>query len=266
MTISQQKWELDTQAYLNVCNITAALPRQQIYEFARGVNNLGLWNSMVCWPLRSSQNYGSGTTAFSLGGLGTFNGTLVNGPTFEANGMQFTNASSQYVSFGGTQILGGNSDYTLMGVAQLTNVATINLSVIGLGNNRGTNLHAASNGSTQGRFGGHNNSGGPFTTQLANGPTTSMFSHFAAGNASSVRFFMNSGTPFNTQAVDARLNPASTQVPIIGGFNNTFSGVVNHWNGVIAAGAVWNVALTDAQVASVLSLYKTTLGQGLLLP
>ena len=88
MTISPNKWELDVQGYLNVCNITAATPRKQIRDFSAGVNDLGLWNSMVCWPLRSSQNYGSGTTAFSLGGLGTYNGTLVNGPTFEAAGLQ----------------------------------------------------------------------------------------------------------------------------------------------------------------------------------
>jgi len=90
MTISPNKWELDVQGYLNTCNISAATPRQQIRDFAKGVNDLGLWNSMVCWPLRSSQNYGSGTTAFSLGGLGTFNGTLVNGPTWGADALDFT--------------------------------------------------------------------------------------------------------------------------------------------------------------------------------
>jgi hypothetical protein len=86
MTISPNKWELDVQGYLNTCNITSATPRQQIRDFAKGVNDLGLWSSMVCWPLRSSQNYGTGTTAFSLGGLGTFNGTLVGGPTWAADG------------------------------------------------------------------------------------------------------------------------------------------------------------------------------------
>jgi hypothetical protein len=40
--------------------------------FVKGVKELGLWSNMVCWPLRSSQNAGTGTTAFSLGGLGTF--------------------------------------------------------------------------------------------------------------------------------------------------------------------------------------------------
>ena len=77
------------QGYLNTCNITAATPRKQIRDFSAGVNDLGLWNSMVCWPLRSSQNYGSGTTAFSLGGLGTFNGTLINGPVWTADGLTF---------------------------------------------------------------------------------------------------------------------------------------------------------------------------------
>jgi hypothetical protein len=86
---SSRKWQLDTQAYLNVCNISAALPRQQIRDFAKGVNDLGLWDSMVCWPLRSSQNYGSGTTAFSLGGLGRFDGTLVNSPTWNDDYVDF---------------------------------------------------------------------------------------------------------------------------------------------------------------------------------
>jgi hypothetical protein len=98
MTISPNKWELDVQGYLNVCNISAATPRQQIRDFAKGVNDLGLWNSMVCWPLRSSQNYGSGTTAFSLGGLGTYNGTLVNGPTWGASGLTTTFTNTQFGS------------------------------------------------------------------------------------------------------------------------------------------------------------------------
>jgi hypothetical protein len=65
--------------------------------FVKGVKNLGLWESMVAWPLRSSQNAGTGTTAYSLGGLGTFNGTLVNGPTWGADGVEFSNATSTHI-------------------------------------------------------------------------------------------------------------------------------------------------------------------------
>jgi hypothetical protein len=68
--------------------------------FVKGVKELGLWSNMVCWPLRSSQNAGTGTTAYSLGGLGTYNGTLTNGPTWGTDGLTtaFTHTSFGSVS------------------------------------------------------------------------------------------------------------------------------------------------------------------------
>ena len=117
MTISPNKWELDVQSYLNACNISDATPRKQLRDFSAGVNDLGLWNSMVCWPLRSSQNYGSGTTAFSLGGLGTFNGTLTNGPSWGADGVSFGAAShhiSTSLSFAST-----SGNYTTIAAVRL---------------------------------------------------------------------------------------------------------------------------------------------------
>lgn len=66
--------------------------RRLISDFVRGIKSLGLWNQMVCWPLRSSQNAGSGTTAFSLGGLGQFDGTLASSgalPTWGADGITY---------------------------------------------------------------------------------------------------------------------------------------------------------------------------------
>jgi hypothetical protein len=70
--------------------------RQLINNFVKGIKSLGLWNSMVCWPLRASQNAGSGLTARSLGGLGNFDGTLAGGtlPSWTANGLSLA-ASSQ---------------------------------------------------------------------------------------------------------------------------------------------------------------------------
>ena len=64
--------------------------------FVKGVKELGLWSNMVCWPLRSTQNAGTGTTAFSLGGLGTYNGTLVNGPTWTDSGVT-TDIYTKYI-------------------------------------------------------------------------------------------------------------------------------------------------------------------------
>jgi len=74
-------------ATIEYANRSGATDLANIDAFVRGVKALGLWNSMVCWPLRSSQNAGTGTTAYSLGGLGTFDGTLTNGPTWGVDGL-----------------------------------------------------------------------------------------------------------------------------------------------------------------------------------
>ena len=62
---------------------------KQINKFVIGVKKLGLWNSMVCWPMRSIHNAGTSSTVYSLGGLsGTnFNGTLNNQVAWDYNGL-----------------------------------------------------------------------------------------------------------------------------------------------------------------------------------
>jgi hypothetical protein len=79
------------------CARSGASDRAAVSAFVRGVKDLGLWESMVCWPLRSEQNAGTGTTAYSLGGLGTFDGTLVDGPTWGSDGVE--NTASNSISF-----------------------------------------------------------------------------------------------------------------------------------------------------------------------
>jgi hypothetical protein len=264
MIISSTNWELGVQSYLNLCNITATTPRKQLRDFAAGVDDLGLWSNMVCWPLRSSQNAGTGTTAYSLGGLGTFNGTLVNGPTWGTDGVNFTGASSHYISLGSSQIIGGNSDYSVMGVGQLTNSAVSAISMISTGNNRGAAIGASNNGSTQLRVPVWRVDGTSPGAQFANGPTTSHFAAFAAGDASSAKNYINSGTPFVTLSGDHRTNPSSANVEMIGGI--TIPSFAPSWNGLVSAGAFFNAKLTDEQVGSVYALLKTTLSQGLSLP
>ena len=80
---------LKTQEYFNkISSVSSDVKdKRSVFNFVEGIHDLGLWDSMVCWPLRSSQNAGVGNTAFSLGGLGTFDGTLVNGPTWGINGV-----------------------------------------------------------------------------------------------------------------------------------------------------------------------------------
>jgi hypothetical protein len=61
-------------------------PLKQLNKFIVGIKKLGLWNSMVCWPMRSIHNAGTGSTVYSLGGLGTFNGTMQNSPVWNGDG------------------------------------------------------------------------------------------------------------------------------------------------------------------------------------
>ena len=82
-------YDTDASAFFNTAGVSKTDAKQQISRFVTGIKDLGLWSSMVCWPLRSSQNAGTGTTAYSLGGLGTFNGTLVGGPTWGADFVDF---------------------------------------------------------------------------------------------------------------------------------------------------------------------------------
>jgi hypothetical protein len=77
------------------CQVSGAQDRAAINFFVKGIKNLGLYDDMVCWPLRSAQNAGTGSTAYSLGGLGTYDGTLVNGPTWGVDGIDFAAATSQ---------------------------------------------------------------------------------------------------------------------------------------------------------------------------
>jgi hypothetical protein len=67
------------------------LGRAQVGAFVQNSVTISLWSSMVCWPLLSSQNAGTGTVVYSLGGLGVYDGTLVNGPTWGADGVALGN-------------------------------------------------------------------------------------------------------------------------------------------------------------------------------
>jgi hypothetical protein len=89
---------------------------KQINKFVVGVKKLGLWNSMVCWPMRSIHNAGTATTVYSLGGLGTYNGTMVNSPTWGYNGIYIygsTGTSSSVQATVGNLVLTEQSLYNI---------------------------------------------------------------------------------------------------------------------------------------------------------
>jgi hypothetical protein len=81
--------DADGDAYLTRAGVTDPLGRCEVLWFTRGAKALGVWQNMAAWSLRSYQNAGTGNTVYSLGGLGVFNGTMINAPTWERNGVRF---------------------------------------------------------------------------------------------------------------------------------------------------------------------------------
>jgi hypothetical protein len=62
---------------------------RQLNQFVKEIKKIGIWDDMVCWPMRQSHNAGSGTTVYSFGGFAksTFNGSIINNGTWTPNGI-----------------------------------------------------------------------------------------------------------------------------------------------------------------------------------
>jgi hypothetical protein len=238
-------FDSDAVAYFTRAGVTDATAKAQINEFVKGTKDLGLWNDMVCWPLRSSQNAGTGTTAYSLGGFGTYNGTLVNSPTWGTGGITFTSGSSQKITVPAFNI--SKTDIILASCQAATsgNLRSIELALFGGGlagiwAGFGGQYYWDCNASTNTL---NRQSGGSV-------PTSRIFTH-GIGSTSGASFFVN-GTSILSNAI------SSTNRNI-----NTFSINDNGGNGNISF-AMFSQSITGN--ASLYNLYKTTLGAGLGLP
>lgn len=231
----------DAQSFITT---SGATDRKRIDQFVKGVKNLGLWNSMVCWPLRSSQNAGAGFTAYSLGGLGTFNGTLVNSPIWGSDFL--TVGSNKAVTAPAVEALSFGS---------ICNYTTALSFAIGIETTR-LNLN-------QGILDKSLADTGVTTFVSSSSQATSVQFHLAAscnatsGNVTGRIFFngkfANSGTRTLTSANTGKLT--------IGNFNQLSLPVVS-----CAFAWVSTNQLSDASMGQFHDLYKSTLGTGLGLP
>jgi len=244
--------------------VTDPTAKAQISTFARGVKQLGLWEQMVCWPLRSAQNAGTGTTAYSLGGLGTYNGTLVNGPTWGADGISFLAASS-------TRILTPNSiepldSFSMFSVGKYVNSSEVSLVLFGMGNGKGSVVGIYGNSDTRLR----NVSWKEDASSLGvrTGPATNnlWFSGAFSNNSSGATSYINSSA-IETISGDYRLGSTLTSSPGIGANILNSPGSANsHFNGDVAIAALFKTDLSGPQLTAIRDLYKETIGQGLGLP
>lgn len=95
------KLDRDTKAYLKRMAVDGIKTPADIYsvnDFVVGLKDLNLWEEIIFWPFRSAQNAGTGTKAYNLGTMGIYNGTLTNGPTWQANGIFLADATTQHIA------------------------------------------------------------------------------------------------------------------------------------------------------------------------
>ena len=60
---------------------------RQLNQFVISIKKINLWNKMICWPMKSSQNAGTGAVVYSLGGLPVYNGAFSNSPEWTPYGI-----------------------------------------------------------------------------------------------------------------------------------------------------------------------------------
>lgn len=255
-------YDADAASYFARAGVTDATAKAQISAFAKGLKNLGLWNSTVCWLLKSSQNAGTGTTAYSFGGLGTYNGTLINGPTWATNGIVFDGTNDYINSNFNPSSAGLNAGSHFLGVVALANPTSAGYSQL-IGNEIGVNFD---DGTGLARVG---------STQLAyyfvgneigmTDPTVQTLIGMSGSqrkNSTEVQFIRN-GQEITTST--ATLGRFANNNYFIGAGNS--NGTPNYFSATTLAFAfVFSTSLSTGNLSSIYTLYKTTLGTGLGLP
>jgi hypothetical protein len=245
--------DTDAQTFITT---SGATDKEGIDQFVKGVKNLGLWNSMVCWPLRSAQNAGTGTTAYSLGGLGTLNGTLVNGPTWASNGLDFDGNNDRVTLPNGS--FGTGNAATSIWAFLKNDTTTSRMIVLSQGdNNSGTDGFAL-----QSQTGaGNDDANIAFTSGSIAAPSTAWKSLFI-GNTSA-GFWGKDGGTVTEFALSNVLNKTGNNCAI-GAFGNPAG--VAPFDGKIAAVIRINATPTTQLNGDIYTLYKNTIGAGLGLP
>ena len=227
---------------------------RQLNQFVISIKKMKLWHNMVCWPLRANQNAGTGTTAYSLGGLGTYNGTLTNGPTWETNGVFFNRLAATHIS--ATRPIGtaASSAYSIFSV-HVNFVEDSEYRALWIGRDASNDrMFFRTIGDA---FSASNN--GPAAPSGVDGNHSTVLVSGAGDTPKNILAYKDgaiSGT------VSANVTGTNTIYRIGGdGTLNTRS-----FGFPIAFNGAFNLALSAAQILEIHTLYKNTLGAGLGLP
>jgi hypothetical protein len=256
--IKNRLFDPDARAFILTAGITDRVAKGQINSFVIQAKALGIYNNMVCWLLRSTQNASTlpnPNTAYSLGGLGTFNGTLTNGPTWGTNGISFTRTSSQSIFTDlGTAI--SSSNFGLFCCADFSELTTsgvvcANRDIFGGVQTKGMAIGATSSTSTRLQFG---NGTTNFTQNRTKPSAFACYSQLSNGtntiqNENTTILASNAPTISGTFGINLQIGAQITNQQF---FQGKISFVM----------AIFGVANN----LSIYTLYKNTIGTGLGLP
>jgi len=246
-------FDADAAAYFDRAGVTDATAKTQINSFVVGVKALNLYNNMVVWPLRSAQNAGTGTTAYSLGGFGTFNGTLNSGPTWGTDGITF-DGTDDYIS---TTLTSGFSAVSVFGISKKDATSQVMAEIYKDDEalNREWVIFAELGGLVQARL------FNPLVTQIGGGSVTTDFRLMCLRGSSTVsKFRRNNGS--DVTSTTGTLTQGSAPVT----FGAKSGGSDRYFKGIMAGAIIFNTALSDSDTSSIYTLYKNTIGTGLGLP
>jgi len=252
-------FDADAAAYFDRAGVTDATAKAQINAFVKGLKSLGLWSSSVVWPMRSAQNKGSGTTLYTFGGLGTtnqYNGTLVNGPTWNPDGI-FFDGSNDRVTLPNGAFGTGNTATSIITFLKNESIASRQVFLSQGDNNVNTDAYALFSPNEL----GNDTSGIAFTTIPITAGTLSWKS-LLIGNTT-LGFGGKNGGIVGSYSLVYTLNKAGDSCAI-GSFGNP-AGVAS-FNGYAGLVIRINATPTTQLNSDIYSLYKTTLGTGLGLP
>jgi hypothetical protein len=242
--------DIDAVAYIGRAGVTNVVAQNAINDFVLGMKALNLYNNMACWPLRSTQNAGTGTTAYSLGGLGTFNGTLVSGPTWGVDGIIFDGSNDVITTSLTTQF----TDFTAMATARI-NVSAGNASRI-IDKNFSTGFWLGKAFADNQAGGGVREGSPPYGRYVSctEGVYNTLFS--TRGGTTHSIYKNGSSTVATGTVTSTALSSDSV----------SFGGSSNFLLGTISFTLMSDQSFSGSTVDSVYSLYRNTLGAGLGLP
>lgn len=236
---------------------------QNISEFVKVLKELNLWQQMVCWTLRSTQNYGKGSRVEGLGNLQRFVGTMVNGPTWGLSGITL-NPNTQWISvprsftsehftaLGAVYNYSGNKQQVLIHYGDSSGQAiSINRNMIDGTDNVGELSHSINNLAIGPRRTGLTLTGCHFLQSAINNPLST-----SAISLDGVNFVPTPNGQYTIQNSRGNIRlGSSTFIPTTEAITLTFAYIINS-----------TYVITADTQTRLYTLYRNTIGKNLGLP